>query len=659
MQHGDQDEVGDEAGPAPNHDVGEPAGGSTHAGPLARPVRPGQTPRQGVDPAPPAHLRQVRLEGRVEQRARQAEQEHEQGGQAKAAGDVGRRQRDVERSGQHEGQRRRPGVLEGEHHQIAVLAFGREHATGHRVEDDPGRVPDSGDRPDEVEPTVRADREQLEMVVGARDRRSARAVHGDDRLATFRQEGDGDRVDRPTGVHGRVHRALEHGLEVARGVDPEGEQAILAVLHEVRDARARIDRDPDRDARPDRWAPDGDRRRPAVYRRHRPVAAVDRRRCPAAGDPQPPGPRIDGQGARPDTRGDPTELPEAAVRRPLEDNDDARAGERDEQAPARRVVGEAAGRRVKVEGGADDRARQAASDDGDRAVERRSDEDLAVGPVDGDVARTPADLHGPGHERGGIGTARVHDRQQIAAGLADVDPTERSRGVDRDGAGQRPDRRPADDRGVGRYLGGLVRVGDLLPGIVGQVAARATGAAAPACATQARIAARDALTMARRCSGTVRSLRSGRGPKRHPTPSGRPGRRALLASATHPHRSPRERDPHEPERCRARRRRAGHDRVARRSAAASSTRGEIYGGINAVWDYGPLGVELKNNVKRAWWRAMVQDRDDIVGLDAGILMHPQVWVTSGHVGIVQRPARRVRHVPPALSPGRAARAPST
>ncbi|HEY7599518.1 MAG TPA: glycine--tRNA ligase, partial [Candidatus Limnocylindrales bacterium] len=58
---------------------------------------------------------------------------------------------------------------------------------------------------------------------------------------------------------------------------------------------------------------------------------------------------------------------------------------------------------------------------------------------------------------------------------------------------------------------------------------------------------------------------------------------------------------------------------------------EIYGGINAVWDYGPLGVELKNNVKRAWWRAMVQLRDDIVGLEAGILMHPQVWVTSGHV----------------------------
>ena len=59
---------------------------------------------------------------------------------------------------------------------------------------------------------------------------------------------------------------------------------------------------------------------------------------------------------------------------------------------------------------------------------------------------------------------------------------------------------------------------------------------------------------------------------------------------------------------------------------------EIYGGINAVWDYGPLGVELKNNVKRAWWKAMVQERNDIVGLDAGILMHPQVWITSGHVG---------------------------
>jgi len=64
---------------------------------------------------------------------------------------------------------------------------------------------------------------------------------------------------------------------------------------------------------------------------------------------------------------------------------------------------------------------------------------------------------------------------------------------------------------------------------------------------------------------------------------------------------------------------------------------EIYGGINAVWDYGPLGVELKNNVKRAWWRANVQERDDVVGLDAGILMHPRVWVASGHVGSFSDP----------------------
>ncbi|MEJ2678653.1 MAG: glycine--tRNA ligase [Gemmatimonadota bacterium] len=58
---------------------------------------------------------------------------------------------------------------------------------------------------------------------------------------------------------------------------------------------------------------------------------------------------------------------------------------------------------------------------------------------------------------------------------------------------------------------------------------------------------------------------------------------------------------------------------------------EIYGGTGSVWDYGPLGVELKNNVKRAWWRAMVHERDDIEGLDAAILMHPRVWEASGHV----------------------------
>ncbi len=58
---------------------------------------------------------------------------------------------------------------------------------------------------------------------------------------------------------------------------------------------------------------------------------------------------------------------------------------------------------------------------------------------------------------------------------------------------------------------------------------------------------------------------------------------------------------------------------------------EIYGGLGSVWDYGPLGVLLKNNVKAAWWRAMVQERDDVVGLDASILMHAKVWEASGHV----------------------------
>ena len=58
---------------------------------------------------------------------------------------------------------------------------------------------------------------------------------------------------------------------------------------------------------------------------------------------------------------------------------------------------------------------------------------------------------------------------------------------------------------------------------------------------------------------------------------------------------------------------------------------EIYGGMAGFWDYGPLGVELKNNVKAAWWRHMVQLRDDIVGLDAAIVMNPRVWEVSGHV----------------------------
>jgi len=58
---------------------------------------------------------------------------------------------------------------------------------------------------------------------------------------------------------------------------------------------------------------------------------------------------------------------------------------------------------------------------------------------------------------------------------------------------------------------------------------------------------------------------------------------------------------------------------------------EIYGGIQGVYDFGPLGVALRNNIKRAWWRTMVELRDDVVGIDAGIIMNPRVWEASGHV----------------------------
>ncbi len=58
---------------------------------------------------------------------------------------------------------------------------------------------------------------------------------------------------------------------------------------------------------------------------------------------------------------------------------------------------------------------------------------------------------------------------------------------------------------------------------------------------------------------------------------------------------------------------------------------DIYGGLSNTWDYGPFGVELKNNVKRAWWKSVVYERNDIYGMDAAILMHPKVWEASGHV----------------------------
>jgi glycyl-tRNA synthetase len=58
---------------------------------------------------------------------------------------------------------------------------------------------------------------------------------------------------------------------------------------------------------------------------------------------------------------------------------------------------------------------------------------------------------------------------------------------------------------------------------------------------------------------------------------------------------------------------------------------EIYGGLRASWDYGPLGAEMKNNIKRQWWRSMVQERPDVVGIDSSVILAPEVWQASGHV----------------------------
>ncbi|MGV8847934.1 MAG: glycine--tRNA ligase [Propionibacteriaceae bacterium] len=65
--------------------------------------------------------------------------------------------------------------------------------------------------------------------------------------------------------------------------------------------------------------------------------------------------------------------------------------------------------------------------------------------------------------------------------------------------------------------------------------------------------------------------------------------------------------------------------------------GEIYGGTRAAWDYGPLGVELKENIKKQWWRQVVTARDDIVGLDSSVILPRQVWIASGHVGVFTDP----------------------
>ena len=57
---------------------------------------------------------------------------------------------------------------------------------------------------------------------------------------------------------------------------------------------------------------------------------------------------------------------------------------------------------------------------------------------------------------------------------------------------------------------------------------------------------------------------------------------------------------------------------------------EIYGGLASTYDYGPMGIELKRNIKDAWWQTFIQNRDDMVGVETAILMHPEVWVASGH-----------------------------
>jgi glycyl-tRNA synthetase len=65
--------------------------------------------------------------------------------------------------------------------------------------------------------------------------------------------------------------------------------------------------------------------------------------------------------------------------------------------------------------------------------------------------------------------------------------------------------------------------------------------------------------------------------------------------------------------------------------------GEIYGGLSGFWDYGPLGVELKNNIKKLWWQKMVYERDDVVGIDGSIITNPKVWEASGHVASFSDP----------------------
>ena len=70
---------------------------------------------------------------------------------------------------------------------------------------------------------------------------------------------------------------------------------------------------------------------------------------------------------------------------------------------------------------------------------------------------------------------------------------------------------------------------------------------------------------------------------------------------------------------------------------------EIYGGINGFWDYGPLGAELKRNLRDAWWHAMMREREDVVGLDASIILHRTVWKASGHEDTFADPMSTCKH----------------
>src|SRR5476651_280857 len=70
---------------------------------------------------------------------------------------------------------------------------------------------------------------------------------------------------------------------------------------------------------------------------------------------------------------------------------------------------------------------------------------------------------------------------------------------------------------------------------------------------------------------------------------------------------------------------------------------EIYGGLAGTWDYGPLGVQLKRNIMQLWWKMFVEDRDDMLGVDAAILMNKNVWEASGHVDTFVDPVIECLH----------------